>query len=282
MRLMTLACPPNRKATQSNPNRPMLPQFRPPMMARINAILSNIKIPPFGLPIVWPEGGFLCIHAEIMEKCVLKLRENLADRLVDDKVGAAVRRGGGFVDQHQLIPAVIVDQAGSRIHSERGAADDQDVRLADVIAYINHDIEDAIRAGIIKGSQLPKRAVGLLGDTKSKRITALVSSIVSMGTGKICLSPETASALEELKEFMFENVYRNPRCKSEESKAKTMIEKLYLYFMDNPGRLPQEYLALAERFDISTAVMDYIAGMTDKYCTDVFISLNVPKGWSVY
>lgn len=61
-----------------------------------------------------------------------------------------------------------------------------------------------------------------------------------------------------------------------------MIEKLYLYFMDNPGRLPQEYLALAERFDISTAVMDYIAGMTDKYCTDVFISLNVPKGWSVY
>ena len=156
------------------------------------------------------------------------------------------------------------------------------VRLADVIAYINHDIEDAIRAGIIKGSQLPKRAVGLLGDTKSKRITTLVSSIVSMGTGKICLSPETASALEELKEFMFENVYRNPRCKSEESKAKTMIEKLYIYFMDNPGRLPQEYLALAERFDISTAVMDYIAGMTDKYCTDVFISLNVPKGWSVY
>ncbi len=156
------------------------------------------------------------------------------------------------------------------------------VRCADVIAFINHDIEDAIRAGIIKSEDLPKNAVHVLGATKSQRITTLVTSLVKNGAENIHYDPEVEAAKEELKEFMFLNVYKNPKCKSEETKAKVMIEKLYRHFLDNPEKLPADYLALADRFDKPTAVCDYVAGMTDKYCTDLFINLYVPKGWSIY
>ena len=156
------------------------------------------------------------------------------------------------------------------------------VRCADVIAFINHDIEDAIRAGIIKSEDLPKNAVNVLGATKSQRITTLVTSLVKNGAEDIHYDPEVGAAKEELKEFMFLNVYKNPKCKSEEAKAKIMIEKLYRHFLENPEKLPADYLALADRFDKPTAVCDYVAGMTDKYCTDLFINLYVPKGWSIY
>lgn len=153
------------------------------------------------------------------------------------------------------------------------------VRLADVIAYINHDIEDAIRAGVISRDMLPKEAVEVLGDTKSRRITALVSDIISNGAERLGYSEQVERAKNVLSEFMFENVYRNPVCKSEESKAKTMIEMLYRYFMAYPDRLPDDYKALAKRFDEETAVLDYIAGMTDGYCTRTFMNIFVPKGW---
>lgn len=156
------------------------------------------------------------------------------------------------------------------------------VRCADVIAFINHDIEDAIRAGIIRGSELPKNAVRVLGETKSQRITTLVTSLVRNGAESIKYDPEIEAAEDELKEFMFLNVYKNPKCKSEEAKAKIMIEKLYRYFLERPEKLPADYLALADKFDKPTAVCDYVAGMTDKYCTDLFLNLYVPKGWNVY
>lgn len=156
------------------------------------------------------------------------------------------------------------------------------VRLADVIAFINHDIEDAIRAGIITSDELPDNAVRVLGKTKSQRITTLVSSLVKNGPENIRYDPEIEAAEEELKEFMFANVYKNPKCKSEEAKAKTMIKQLYSYFLSRPEKLPPDYLALADSFDKETAVCDYIAGMTDKFCTDLFINLNVPKGWHIY
>ncbi len=153
------------------------------------------------------------------------------------------------------------------------------VRLADVIAYINHDIEDAIRAGVISAGDLPRFATDVLGKTKSQRITSLVSSIVESGAEKLCYSEEVAKAKDELSAFMFANVYRNPVCKSEESKAKTMIEMLYRYFMDRPEKLPDEYKLLSERFDVETAVLDYIAGMSDGYCTRAFMEIFVPKDW---
>ncbi len=156
------------------------------------------------------------------------------------------------------------------------------VRLADVTAFINHDIEDAIRAGVIRSDELPQSATDVLGKTKSQRITTAVSSLVENGAESICFSPEVEAAMSELKDFMFANVYKNPVCKSEESKARDMIEKLYYYFYNNPDKLPSDYLSLADRFDKDTAVCDYIAGMTDKYCTNLFIELYVPKGWGIY
>ena len=153
------------------------------------------------------------------------------------------------------------------------------VRLADVIAYINHDIEDAIRAGVIRNEDLPPEAVEVLGKTKSERITTLVSSLIESGADNLAYSPEVLKAKNLLSEFMFKNVYRNPVCKSEESKAKTMIEMIYRYFSERPEKLPEDYLKLADRFDTDTAVCDYIAGMTDGYCTNLFMNIFVPKGW---
>lgn len=157
----------------------------------------------------------------------------------------------------------------------------QVVRFADVIAYINHDIEDAIRAGVIRAEDLPTSATDVLGLTKTQRITSLVTSLIENGAQKLRYSPEVEKAKNELSSFMFKNVYRNPVCKSEESKAKTMIEMLYRHFTEKPEALPEDYLKLADRFDTDTAVCDYIAGMTDSYCTNVFMDIFVPKSWTL-
>ncbi len=156
------------------------------------------------------------------------------------------------------------------------------VRLADVIAFLNHDIEDAIRAGVISQNDLPKDALEILGETKSQRITSFVCDLVKNGAEEIKYSPDVDKARSVLVDFMYANVYKNPVCKSEEVRAKIMIEKLYNYFLESPEKLPRDYLALADRFDKETAVCDYVAGMTDKYCTNLFIELYVPKGWNIY
>lgn len=156
------------------------------------------------------------------------------------------------------------------------------VRLADVIAFLNHDIEDAIRASVIKQEDLPREALDILGETKSQRITSFVNDLIINGAENIGYSPDVEKARQILSDFMFANVYKNPVCKSEEVKAKIMIEKLYRYFLEHPEKLPDDYLALADRFDKETAVCDYVAGMTDKYCTNLFIELYVPKGWNIY
>ncbi len=156
------------------------------------------------------------------------------------------------------------------------------VRLADVIAFLNHDIEDAIRAGVILQNDLPKEALEILGETKSQRITSFVTDLVKNGAEDIKYSPDVDKARQILVDFMYANVYKNPVCKSEEVRAKVMIEKLYHYFLESPEKLPSDYLALADRFDKETAVCDYVAGMTDKYCTNLFVELYVPKGWNIY
>ncbi len=155
------------------------------------------------------------------------------------------------------------------------------VRHADVIAYLNHDIEDAIRAGVIEAGDIPESVSGVLGTTKTQRITSLVTSLIESGAEKLSYSPEIERAKDELYRFMFSNVYRNPVCKSEESKAKTMIEMLYRHFIGKPEALPEDYRRLADRFDADTAVCDYIAGMTDSYCTNVFLDIFVPKSWTL-
>lgn len=153
------------------------------------------------------------------------------------------------------------------------------VRYADVIAYLNHDIDDAVRAGILTEDDLPKDITDLLGHSKSQRITTLVTDLVNNGTQDMHLSPDIDKAYADLKAFMFENVYRNPTCKAEESKTYSMLEGLYTYYAQDISRMPKLYRELAEKYGVESAVCDYIAGMSDKYAVDKFIEIYVPSAW---
>lgn len=153
------------------------------------------------------------------------------------------------------------------------------VRLSDKIAYINHDIEDSIRAGILKVSDLPDFPVKILGKTKSQRITTLVTAVVENGADQICMTGDIKKAHDELRAFMFESVYTNPEAKSEEKKAKMLIEQLYSYFKKHPEKLPDEYIDILRKYDIDRAVCDYISGMSDGYAVDLYKELFVPNFW---
>ncbi|MCC8043231.1 MAG: deoxyguanosinetriphosphate triphosphohydrolase [Oscillospiraceae bacterium] len=153
------------------------------------------------------------------------------------------------------------------------------VRLADTIAYINHDIDDSVRAGVIKESDLPREATEVVGNSKSERISTMISSVIAGGAENIHMSPEVKAAHDTLMNFMFENVYRNSVAKSEEYKAKQLIEKLYCYFIKNPDKLPAEYKDIMYRFSKERAVCDYISGMSDGFAINLFNDLFVPMGW---
>lgn len=153
------------------------------------------------------------------------------------------------------------------------------VRLADKIAYINHDIDDSIRAGVISEEMLPKSATDVLGHSKSERITTLIMSIVNNGVSDIHMSPEIQKAHDELRAFMFENVYSNSIAKAEEAKAKSLVEKLYRYFYKNPDKMPDEYKNIMNRFSKERAVCDYISGMSDGYAINLYTELYIPKSW---
>ena len=153
------------------------------------------------------------------------------------------------------------------------------VRLADTIAYINHDIEDSIRAGILDPNELPRDCVIALGNTKTKRITSLIASVIEHGAVDIDFSPEVRKAHDDLKAFMFEKVYTNPTAKQEEGKAEQVIRKMYAYFIENSKKLPDEYRGIMKLSDADRAVCDYISGMSDEYAVDLYTELFVPKFW---
>ncbi len=153
------------------------------------------------------------------------------------------------------------------------------VRVADKIAYINHDIEDAVRAGILDASALPAEAVGILGNSRTERITTMVSAVVAHGTDSIAMTPEIQNAHDILHAFMYEHVYYNKTAKHEEQKATLLLQKLYDYFRTNPDKMPEEYQKIARTADIDRAVCDYISGMSDGYAVDLYTELFIPKFW---
>lgn len=153
------------------------------------------------------------------------------------------------------------------------------VRLADKIAYINHDIDDAIRAGILSPEDLPKDLIAILGDTKSKRITSMVCAVIENGADEIRMTGTIKEAHDELRKFLFQSVYYNPVAKAEEEKAKQIVERLYQHFIKRPEKLPEEYQRILRRFDEHRAVCDYISGMTDGYAIDLYRDLFIPQAW---
>lgn len=157
------------------------------------------------------------------------------------------------------------------------------IRLADHIAYINHDIEDALRGGIIYPIDIPLDISHTLGFTHSERINTLVSDAVqaSRGQPEIRQSSRVEEAMLALKDFMFASVYTNPLAKGEEGKAQDMLRRLFEYYQKNPDALPGDFQSIRAEEGVDRAVCDYIAGMTDPFAVDRFQELFIPKGWTV-
>ena len=157
------------------------------------------------------------------------------------------------------------------------------VRRSDQIAYVNHDIDDAIRAGILSNSDIPRSIAKVLGDSHRQRIDTLVCDMIaaSREAGEILLSPKVDTALRELRSFMFERVYRNPVAKGEESKAKDMLCRLYEYYYRNPQMIPGDFQPQLSFDGMERTICDYIAGMTDNYAVDKYTELFIPMGWHI-
>ena len=174
----------------------------------------------------------------------------------------------------------IVGHTGSYIPE---TLEGQVVRRSDQIAYVNHDIDDAIRAGILRNEDIPRSISGVLGCTHRDRINTLVCDTIrtSREAGAICMTPATDRALRELREFMFDRVYRNPVAKGEESKAKAMLQRLYEYYIANPNEMPEDFQPQLSFDGMERTVCDYIAGMTDNYAVYKYTEIFIPNGWQV-
>lgn len=173
---------------------------------------------------------------------------------------------------------------GIRCHTKgewSGSLEGRVVRYSDRIAYINHDIDDAIRAGIITKNDIPPAACEFLGDSKSKRINSMVKSVIANSCDDIKMDDETVYYYDMLHTFLFDSVYRNPLAKGEENKVHGIIKGLYDYFCDNPEKLQGEYREILERDGVSRAVTDYIAGMTDHYAVVIYKNIYIPKSWDI-
>ena len=159
----------------------------------------------------------------------------------------------------------------------------QIVKISDRIAYINHDIDDAIRSGVITFEQLPEREVEILGSTHSDRINNLIVDLCRYSEGKdrISLSPEFADSLGRLRSFMFKNVYNSSEVRgvSELDKVERIISSLYTYYLEHSDEIPGVYRKIEEEEGTETAVKDLISGMTDRYALNLYDKLFVPQGW---
>ena len=155
------------------------------------------------------------------------------------------------------------------------------VRLVDRVAYINHDIDDAVRAGVLREDELPAGPIAILGDSGSRRIDTLVHDLVETSevTGDIVQGEEAGGAMQALRDFMFERVYLGPAARREHAKIEYVVRTLFDHYVDDPARLPDG--GGVPEADLAQRVTDYIAGMTDRYCIRAFEALAVPESFAV-
>lgn len=174
---------------------------------------------------------------------------------------------------------------GIRNHQTKGepfTLEGKIVRMSDKIAYIHHDMDDAIRAGILEEGDVPKEIGDVIGYTTGERLDHFIHDLVSTSYGKneISMSPPVAEALRKLREFMFERVYRNPEAKSQEGKAEMLIQTLYNYYRHHLELLPQDLLALLEGGETEERIVcDYISSMTDRFAIAKYEEIYIPKSW---
>lgn len=170
----------------------------------------------------------------------------------------------------------IINHSGANLAS---TLEGQIVKFADRIAYVNHDIDDAKRAGLISDSDLPESCVKILGTTSNSRINTMVNNIVESSLGKniISMGDDVYKAMWDLRQFMFDRVYLASRAKTEEIKAGSIIKWLYYYFMENTLELPDEFKNMLLKMGNERVICDYIAGMTDRYAISKFQELFIPE-----
>lgn len=156
------------------------------------------------------------------------------------------------------------------------------MRFSDRIAYINHDLDDALRAGLLQPEDVPEVVRTRIGTRNSLRINSILSDLIANSQeGEICYSPGMAEAVEVFHKFMFEAVYHNPVAKGEESKVENILWSIYDYYIRHTDHLPEDYKAIAEAEGVERAVCDYVAGMTDKYAMYQYSALFIPAAWQV-
>ncbi len=156
------------------------------------------------------------------------------------------------------------------------------VKIADKIAYINHDIDDAVRAGIISINDLPQDCIDVLGRSHSERINRMITAVIDFAIKNeaIELTGNIGEATWKLRRYMFEHVYIGSDAKKEEEKAMYCIRQLYEYYIKKPGKMPEEFVGRIEEFGLETVVCDYIAGMTDRYAIAEYVNIFIPSPWS--
>lgn len=157
------------------------------------------------------------------------------------------------------------------------------VRYSDKIAYIHHDMDDAVRAGLLKESDVPRHIQEVIGSTAGERLNTFIHDLVSNSRGRdrIAMSEPVQKAMQELRSFMFERVYENPEAKGEDGKAEVLIEMLYDYYLRHPELLPRDMLSLLDRGESKERIVcDYVASMTDHFAIAKYEEIYIPRSWS--
>lgn len=187
--------------------------------------------------------------------------------------------GKGLNLTREVVDGIINHKKNSKPKTLEGKA----VSIADRIAYINHDIDDAINGGFITIEDLPKNAVKVLGTTSRERINTMLISICreSDGKNKVEMQEEIAKATDQLRDYMFNNVYNDKTFRDEETRADRMLTALYEYYMKTPEKLPEFYVKRLDDDGIDTVLCDYLSGMSDIYAVKTFNELFVPKNWKL-
>jgi dGTPase len=194
------------------------------------------------------------------------------------------KHGAGLNLSSEVLDGILHHSGFSGKYGKAVTLEGQVVRYSDKIAYVNHDIDDSIRAGLLEESMLPKGAIEMLGTNRGKRINTLVKDCIyntldnldreSIG---VSLSEGVGRALGELRNFMFNNIYKGEFLKEERQKAQFVLTQVYTYYYNNPNAMPVVYKSIAKEEGLNIGVADYISGMSDDYCLMLFNNLYVPK-----
>lgn len=187
------------------------------------------------------------------------------------------RQGKGLNLTEQTLNGIMCHTKGIEADTLEGRI----VRLCDQIAYINHDIDDAVRGGVIKNSDIPKDIRLQFGETKSKRINKMVTSMITNSKDNIIMADEDMAYFLKLQSFLFERVYLNFAAKAEETKVDGIICGIFEYLTKNPQAMPKTYARVVGSEGIERAVTDYIAGMTDTFAIKFYENIYIPKAWNI-